>query len=186
MLGRSYSDWTAACRRTPSRSKVLQASTCQKQENQETFSNSEGTNQDAILPELLLLLGLAVEAVVRLLQQTSKQSFQLLCPADKQDKCQNGGGGGGGAPPQECWGACPSHLSRQVLGSESSPRHMVLGACSPSVLLVLCSERPGLVCPPRGRTALIAPLLGDITAPGQWRERSLGSRRLLDTDFPPV
>lgn len=34
-----------------------------------------------------------------------------------------------------------------------------------------------------GGRLLISALLGDITALGQWRERSLRNRRLLDTDF---
>lgn len=78
---------------------------------------------DEVLPELLVLLRLAVQAVVCLLQQTSKQSFQLFRPADKRNKRQASERRRRRDRVSE---AFPSHLSRQLLGSESSPRHMVL------------------------------------------------------------
>lgn len=140
-----------------------------------------------ILLDLLVLLRLAVEAVVCLLQQTSKQSFQLLRPADKRNKRQNGGGGGSGAPQGEVSETSSSHLSRQVLGSESSPRHMAFGAPSPSEWSFSAQSALGQSVLGVGGRLLIHTLLCDITAPGQCRGRSRErTRRLLDTDFPSV
>lgn len=139
-----------------------------------------------ILLDLLVLLRLAVEAVVCLLQQTSKQSFQLLRPADKRNKRQNGGGGSG-APQGEVSETSSSHLSRQVLGSDSSPRHMAFGAPSPSEWSFSAQSALGQSVLGVGGRLLIHTLLCDITAPGQCRGRSRErTRRLLDTEFPSV
>lgn len=82
------------------------------------MENSEAAKRDAVLPELLGLLGLAVEAVVCLLQQTSKQSLQLFRPAGQNVTSvrtavvaafRSGRSGDGGrlTSPGRCWAASP-------------------------------------------------------------------------------
>lgn len=181
MLGRTYFDWTEACRRTPSRSKVLRSSTCQRQENQETFYNSEATKRGRVLLELLVLLGLPVEAVVCLLQQTSKQNLQLFRPADKRIKRESGGGG----LQQDLWETCTPHLSRQVLGSESSPRHMVSGASSPSEWSSSAQSATASLSPVREDGSLYPPCPVTSRLPANGERAAAGTGDFLTQIFPP-
>lgn len=90
---RTYFDWTTVCRTTPSTSTARLRSTCR--ETSTSWGEAlivtavcfylskmlKNRSWRRILPQFIVFLWLASDAVICLLEQTSKQSFQLLCPA---------------------------------------------------------------------------------------------------------
>lgn len=90
---RTYFDWTTACRTTHSMSAARRQSTCRETSTSwgealivtaVCFNLPEMVKNRRwmwILPQFIVFLWLAGDAVICLLEQTSKQSFQLLGPA---------------------------------------------------------------------------------------------------------
>lgn len=174
-MARTYFDWTAACRRTPSRSKVLRSSTCDKQERQEktwtTLKQPSGTPSYLSFSRFSGFLAWLWRLWSVFCSRLPNRAFSSFALRDKK-RNQRENGGGGGVPQREEWGRRPSHLSRQVLGSESSPRHMLSAGWSPSEWSSSAQRVLGpSVLPVGGRLLIRAPLC-DVVAPGQWPERS--------------
>lgn len=89
---------------------------------------------------------------------------------------------GGVFPQQKASEECVSPLQAGARQRVQSSAHGVW-CLLPVKVVFLRSELSWSVLCVGGRLLIFA-LLGDITALGQWRERSLRNRRFLDTDFP--